>query len=821
VNGIGLRTSQLSSVFPFYVAFDSALQILEVGAAWQRVSPSVCAGAFLPECFRLTRPELPLTRDTVASNLDSLITIECLAKPLALRGQMVSVGEAHTLLIARPWVRSEEELSRLGLRLGDWPAHDEAGEYLFLLQGRETALSEARELTRRLTDQREHLRSTSHALDLAVRAREATEQHMRLIVDTALDAVVSMDRTGVVTSWNAQAVATFGWSREEALGRPMKELVIPPHLHEAHERGMERYLRTGEARVLNQRIEVVARDRTGREFPAELSITPIREGESLSFSAFIRDISVAKRREGLLHSQAAVTQVLASEAPLADVALEILKSVGELLGWATGGLWMLDPRIGGMRCVQMWHRPEVPAQAFVAQSRERVFLPGVGIPGRVLVSGKPEWVTVLPDDETFPRFASAREAGLTSAVALPLTLAGSTQGVMEFFSQETVQPNAEALATLSGLTTQVGQFIERAQARAARAEAEARRKAVIEEMLEGLAVLDSDLRIVEANPALARMFGYPREQLIGLTAMTLVPHSAEHPDPAAVAARLQQALGRVTQHEGSRRSGELFPMEVRLYEVVAPEGRLIAAHIRDLSSERSADRIKKEFVATISHELRTPLTAIRGALGLLNAGAVGVLPPDAANVLGIAERNAVRLVGLVEDILDFERLQSGRLSVSPVRFPLDRAVTRALESMTAQAAQAEVTLVTPTTGLEIMADEPRIVQVLVNLFSNAVKFSPRGSAVDLTAVPHRDAVEVRVRDRGRGVPDHLRTVIFEPFRQSEPSDARAGGLGLGLAICRAILRQHGGDIGVEPAPGGGSTFFFTLPTESDEGRRGA
>jgi PAS domain S-box-containing protein len=227
------------------------------------------------------------------------------------------------------------------------------------------------------------------------------------------------------------------------------------------------------------------------------------------------------------------------------------------------------------------------------------------------------------------------------------------------------------------------------------------------------------------------------------------------------------------------------------------------------------ERLKAGFLSTVSHELRTPLTSIRGSLGLLASGALGSLSGEVAEVVAIAERNAVRLIALINDILDLERLKTGKIELQFAQVPVESILRRAMESVATFGDSHGVSVEAPAVESMIWADADRIVQVLVNLLSNAVKFSlPRG--VVSIGVDCRDGwVEFRVTDAGRGIPASFRRVIFERFRQVETSDAREkGGTGLGLAICKSIVEQHGGTIGVESEEGVGSTFWFRVATEA-------
>jgi signal transduction histidine kinase len=227
------------------------------------------------------------------------------------------------------------------------------------------------------------------------------------------------------------------------------------------------------------------------------------------------------------------------------------------------------------------------------------------------------------------------------------------------------------------------------------------------------------------------------------------------------------------------------------------------------------EQLKNGFLSTVSHELRTPLTSIRGALGLLASGALGTLSGEVLEIVAIAERNAVRLMALINDILDLERLETGKIELEFAQVPAEAVLQRAIESVAAFAQTHGITIEAPKAPFVIWADADRIVQVLVNLLSNAVKFSPPAGVVTIGVAPWESWAEFRVTDRGRGVPVMHRRAIFERFRQVESSDAREkGGSGLGLAICKSIIEQHGGTIGVEVEEGDGSSFWFRVPTSS-------
>ena len=226
--------------------------------------------------------------------------------------------------------------------------------------------------------------------------------------------------------------------------------------------------------------------------------------------------------------------------------------------------------------------------------------------------------------------------------------------------------------------------------------------------------------------------------------------------------------------------------------------------------------MKSEFISVVSHEMRTPLTAMKGALGLIASGATGSLSEDAAKLLDIAATNTDRLTRLVGDMLDLERIESGRIALVRADIDLKEILRESIAIMTPIAHREGVEIVADQTAARVTVDGDRIIQTVTNLLSNAVKFSPAGGsviiAVDEQLTVGQQKITVRVIDRGRGVPPDRLVDIFVRFHQVDASDSRAkGGTGLGLAICKNIVEAHGGDIWMESTPGGGATCVFTLP----------
>jgi len=261
------------------------------------------------------------------------------------------------------------------------------------------------------------------------------------------------------------------------------------------------------------------------------------------------------------------------------------------------------------------------------------------------------------------------------------------------------------------------------------------------------------------------------------------------------------------------REGQEIPVSQVIVAHTSPQGdRSVATIMRDISGWKHLDRVKSEFVSTVSHELRTPLTAIRGSLGLLEGGGVTHLPPKAINLLRIARNNCDRLVRLLNDMLDLDKIEAGKLTLRTVTLEPAEVVGAALDELRPMADQRAIALVEDLSPVPLVnGDRDRLIQVLTNLVSNAIKFSPAGATVRVSTVTIDQGVRFAVHNPGPGIAPKDLPRLFGRFQQLDGSDRRRhGGTGLGLAIAKAIIEQHKGSIGVESDPDSGTTFWFVL-----------
>jgi PAS domain S-box-containing protein len=336
---------------------------------------------------------------------------------------------------------------------------------------------------------------------------------------------------------------------------------------------------------------------------------------------------------------------------------------------------------------------------------------------------------------------------------------------------------------------------------------------------DALIMIDAQDTIMFWNNAAERLFGYTRHEAIGRKMHPLIALPEDQAKafkgmPHFALTGTGPAVGTIQELLAVRKNGEVFPVE-RSVSSFRMRGRWFAvSSVRDISERRKVDKLKKEFISTVSHELRTPLTAIKGSLGLILGTMAGQLPEQVRQLLSIADSNSARLISLINDILDLEKLESGAMKFHMELIDLTETVMAALQENQSYADGHQVRLegLLGDAHYFVMADKTRLAQVMANLLSNAAKFSPPGGTVRV-GIRRIDAmVRVTVSDEGPGVPAAFHDRIFQKFAQADSSDTRQrGGTGLGLSITRQILEAFGGRIDFISQEGQGAEFFFELP----------
>ncbi|MFZ1425811.1 MAG: ATP-binding protein [Geminicoccaceae bacterium] len=331
---------------------------------------------------------------------------------------------------------------------------------------------------------------------------------------------------------------------------------------------------------------------------------------------------------------------------------------------------------------------------------------------------------------------------------------------------------------------------------------ERRLNAVLEHGRDGIMLISPGRDIILANAACAALLAAAADDLIGRQITDFLPEFDMDP-------------GKLWSSNALRLDGSTFAAEVTTGRCALDEGPTFVCIMRDVTERQRLEQIKDDFVSTVSHELRTPLTSIRGSLGLITGNAAGDVSPKVRALLRIAHANSERLVELINNLLDIEKIETHRIEMPKERVEIHTLVTTAVEANQAFAtfhhAQLRITG-DPGSAMAVLGNFGRLQQVLANLISNAVKFSPKHGQVLVGVEGDADRVTVSVRDFGPGIPDSFKPRLFTRFAQAESGDARRSrGTGLGLSIVKAIIEQHGGTVSyVSPLPDGGSRFWITL-----------
>lgn len=709
--------------------------------------------------------------------------------------------------------------------------------------------------TTRLRTEHQQSRQESAWAKAAEAALLQSQERNRAVVETALDAVITIDAQGSVTEWNGQAEKIFGWAKPDAMGRRLGELIIPLRDRDAHEQGLHHFLVSGESHILNRRVEMMAAHRDGHEFAVELSISPARIGEAYFFSAFIRDITerkeadnklrdsearyravvnaldegvllvdaqgilrtgnvgaeqilglsveemvgrsltdarwqtiqedgspfahedypaavtlrtgqpcsgvvmgvykpdgkrrwiavnsrairgaaeqvaavvvsftditVRKRTEDRLAAQYAVSRVLSESASLEVAVPKILEAIGENLEWDFGVFWRLDRAQGVLRCLDQWHPPSMNAEAFAVETWQQAIKAEDGLPGRIWAGGKPAWVTDLAADSNFPRGKEAHAVGFHGAFGFPVRVGNDIEGVVELFSLQVREPDADLLKMVEDIGLKIGQFGERARA-------------------------EDALRQTEA--------------------------------------------------------------QLRQSQKMEAVGRLAGG---------------------VAHDFNNLLTVIRGYSELLltRLSATDPMRKDMEEVKKAADRAS----GLTRQLLAFSRRQF----IAPKVIDLNALIAN-MDGMLRPLLGGDVVELCaeldPQVGA-IKADPGQVEQVIMNLAVNSRDAMPNGGRltietrnVTIGKSSRREAMEMEagpyvllvIRDTGHGMSAETQSHLFEPFFTTKE---KGKGTGLGLSTVYGIVKQSGGHIAVESQPGQGTTFriYFPLVNQEAQGTTG-
>jgi PAS domain S-box-containing protein len=658
----------------------------------------------------------------------------------------------------------------------------------------------------------------------AERAATESEHRYRLLADNSTDMIVRAGLDGVRKYVSPACRTLYGYEPEELLGTSAHEFIHPDDREILRHAAAE--ARAGKGNLTNS-YRFRHKDGTCIWVEVTRNLIPESAGSAAEIVLVVRDISARKeaelalqRSEWQAREQARVLALMQEVSAQANQANDLdsavtycLSRLCAHLGWPVGLVHIRN--IGPAPAKRLWFvSDEERYRPFLSTFSGEHWRPARGLTGLAINAGGPVWAEDLSAVPGFRRAGAAKECGLHTALALPILVGGQGLAVMLCFADHRLPRDESALALAAYIGTQLSHVAERVGAVSRLRDNEARLRAIYENVLDGIVTLNDSGHVESFNHAAERIFGHRAGDVLERSVAILLPE----PFASQLAWRLKTGglgmTGSRREIEGRRADGSVFPMDMALSEMQCDDQRLYVMVLRDVTERRAAERMKDEFISTVSHELRTPLTSISGALILLANGVAGALPDKARDLIAMARKNSGRLVRLINDILDLERLEAGRLAFDLTTVRVSDLLTQAEEDNRAFAEQFGVTLsiASGSADAALHGDPQRLSQVMTNLIANAVKFSPPGAVAEIAASREEGFVRIAVRDQGRGIPEAFRPYVFDKYAQADTSDGRdRGGTGLGLSIAKAIVERHGGRIWFESDLGSGTSFFFEIP----------
>ena len=661
-------------------------------------------------------------------------------------------------------------------------------------------------------------------------ALRESEQRLRATLETPNLVAVALDPDGVVTFCNEGLCLTTGWAKDALLGRNWFEVCMP---EAPIRRRFSRQIRQG---AIQPRFEgeIVCRDGTRRLIEWDNNILRGPMGEPVGTVSLGVDVTEKRQEESVLQLLQSVT-IAAGAAEDIDAALgAMLESMCASMHWRYGEAWLPDRTDGRLVRQEVFHAaPGADVTALVESGRGLTLASGEGLPGTVWSTGELAWVESLDADDARPRRKIAYATGFRAIVAVPVMSGHQVTAVLCFFLANVRRRDRRAAEIITTVAKQLGSIILRKRFETELRESEARLRAIVRSMKEGLIITDLEDRIQFLNERAIELTGGVERDVIGLPAERLLAGTDVPQLPADRFERRRQ--GHSDRYEvqiatGPRAGAWLEvtggPLENADGEVVGTLGTLTdisdrkryeEAILRARDAAEAASRAKSDFLSRMSHELRTPLNSVIGFARVLRRNGAATFAPEDLTYLDRIQANGEHLLKLVNDILDVARIEAGRVTAEMGTVRLDALIREIVEQLEGQPRAAGVALRAdvPSVPVVVETDSRLLRQVLINLVGNALRFTHRGQVVVSLIVDAATprALRIDVADTGIGIPADRQRAIFEPFEQADSTTSRAyGGTGLGLSIARSLCEALGYSLTLTSHPGEGSTFSVHFVT---------
>jgi PAS domain S-box-containing protein len=866
-------------VFQFRPDWLGTVIVESVGAEWMAILSTEiydpCFGETYVEPFKqgqVTAKSDIYTAELSGCHLELLQRFQVRANlvvPILKSDELWGLLAVHHCSAPRPWESAEIELlqqvaAQLSIALQQATLFEQVQTELLQRRQAELALQQVNtDLEQRVVERTTELAEANDRLLETLVDQQRSQmilQEQAQLLDLAHDTIMTHDLNDAITFWNEGAEFMYGWKADEVMGTQAHILLqtqFPRPLVEIKTALMEQGYWEGE--LIHTR-----RDGSAITVDSRWVMQKDAIDRPIKILQMNNDITDRKRAESLLRQQAEretllleISQRIRQSLDLYTIFATAVDEIRKFIRADRVGIFKFDPKSNfddgefvaesvleafdsvleikvhdhcfGEQYSVHYQQGQIQAVDDIDQAGlqdcHRQVLAQFQIRANLIVpllNGENLWGLLCIHQCSAPRHWEDVEIDLVKQIANQLAIAIYQSGLYEQLRME---------------------LQERQQAEAMSRESERRWRSLFEST--NLAVVSSDTtgKINAVNPFFLKLTGYLESEIIGKNWFDFfVPSDHEQEQRWQFQSNLQQELYPSFQGQILTKSGQEKIINWSNTLLRNPKGEVIGVTGigEDITQRQAVEKLKDEFISIVSHELRTPLTSIRGSLGLLVTGIMDDEPEAMKRMIEIAAIDTERLVRLVNDMLDLEKLEMGKISLAREWCNAADLVKRSIESMESCAQEVDVRLEMNVSPIQIWVSPDRIIQTFTNLLSNAIKFSPSESTVSITAEvvleeQINDAIEgvkrdenslmtlphilFSVKDRGRGIPADKLEIIFGRFQQVDASDSRdQGGTGLGLAICKSIVQQHGGQIWAESVWGQGSIFFVAIPMQTQENR---
>ena len=806
---------QFLELFPFHLVVSSDDRIVQFGRGLPATCPGLAVGRSFGDLFTVRRPASPTLAGLDPSHYASLVLLETRDRELLFRGQVLALAGGHVLFVGSPWITDAADVQRHSLMLETFAIHDASLDIIHASQAQRMAMDDHRRLVERLRSQRAELQAANAQL----RLREAEASKLALVAARTHGGVVITGSDGRVEWVNEGFERLTGYSVAECVGRKPGDLLQGPETNQATVDFMREKLRNHDG----FNVELVNYSRDGRRYWCNVEVQPVfgADGGLTNFIAIEQDITARVDAEWRHRLQQSVSGILAETDSLEQGISMVVPAMATAFGAKYAGCWLIEGGHPKSQPVTLWANGALGADAaasVVADGLSRLvgqFGPANGLEQRALGRGESAAPDILGSSQLF----------------VPFRVEGHLIGQVLLVGDSLVVADPETSDLLHLLGHQLGQFIARKLAKRELQRSRDFALQVMNLMGQGLTVTDEHGKFTYVNEKFAQMSGRSPDSLLGKTPSEL---SGPEDRETLAEARRRRNRAKSSAYEVGivQPDGEVLPVlisgvprfekgrfagSVAVVTDLASRKRVEQQMAAALARERELNALKSSFVTMASHEFRTPLTAIVYAAEMLGSVVATLGDPQIARCtkyVSIVLDGAKRMSDLMNDLLLLGRIESGRMACNPV--PVELAdLVQELKRELGDGQDRVMVRVESDVPAQAMLDTTLLRHALLNLLSNALKYSPVTAEVALTL--HVEAEDVdsvwlrfEVQDHGCGIPEADQRRIFQAFfRASNVGKIR--GTGIGLTIARDCTRLHEGELSFESRPEAGTKFTLRIP----------